>query len=72
MNFVAVLGQLSPCYLLARFKYLIVLLKFEFFGCPQLVKTDGGVKVLTDHGEEIEADVVLFATGIFYSLSLMY
>ncbi|CAO2821971.1 unnamed protein product [Amaranthus hypochondriacus] len=29
----------------------------------ELVKTDRGVKVLTDHGEEIEADVVLFATG---------
>ncbi|XP_010693962.2 glutathione reductase, chloroplastic [Beta vulgaris subsp. vulgaris] len=29
----------------------------------ELVKTDGGVKVRTDHGEEIEADAVLFATG---------
>lgn len=29
----------------------------------QLSKTEGGVKVLTDHGEEIVADVVLFATG---------
>lgn len=29
------------------------------------MKTDGGVKVRTDHGEEIEADAVLFATGIF-------
>lgn len=29
----------------------------------ELVKTDGGIKVLTDHGHEIEADVVLFATG---------
>lgn len=29
----------------------------------QLVKTEGGIKVLTDHGEEIMADVVLFATG---------
>ncbi|KAK9726128.1 hypothetical protein RND81_05G191900 [Saponaria officinalis] len=29
----------------------------------EVVKTDSGVKVRTDHGEEIEADVVLFATG---------
>ncbi|XP_074274783.1 glutathione reductase, chloroplastic [Silene latifolia] len=29
----------------------------------EVVKTDRGVKVRTDHGEEIEADVVLFATG---------
>ncbi|KAG6432080.1 hypothetical protein SASPL_103653 [Salvia splendens] len=29
----------------------------------ELSKTEGGVKVLTDHGEEIVADVVLFATG---------
>ncbi|KAL8481153.1 hypothetical protein ACS0TY_027085 [Phlomoides rotata] len=29
----------------------------------ELVKTDGGIKVRTDHGEEIVADVVLFATG---------
>lgn len=30
----------------------------------QLAKTDGGIKVTTDHGEELIADVVLFATGI--------
>ena len=29
------------------------------------MKTDGGIKVVTDHGEEIETDVVLFATGKF-------
>nr|AFK45920.1 unknown [Lotus japonicus] len=29
----------------------------------QLTKTDDGIKVLTDHGEELIADVVLFATG---------
>lgn len=29
----------------------------------QLVKTAEGIKVRTDHGEEIVADVVLFATG---------
>ncbi|KAL0392601.1 UNVERIFIED_CONTAM: Glutathione reductase, chloroplastic [Sesamum radiatum] len=29
----------------------------------ELVKTEGGIKVRTDHGEEITADVVLFATG---------
>lgn len=29
----------------------------------ELVKADGGIKVRTDHGEEIVADVVLFATG---------
>lgn len=29
----------------------------------QLVKTEEGIKVVTDHGEEIMADVVLFATG---------
>nr|GEX40363.1 glutathione reductase, cytosolic [Tanacetum cinerariifolium] len=29
----------------------------------QLVKTDDGIKVTTDHGEELMADVVLFATG---------
>ncbi|GAB4828480.1 hypothetical protein Ancab_035490 [Ancistrocladus abbreviatus] len=28
-----------------------------------LVRADGGIKVLTDHGEELVADVVLFATG---------
>ncbi|KAL2923050.1 Glutathione reductase chloroplastic [Bienertia sinuspersici] len=29
----------------------------------EVVKTDRGVRVRTDHGEEIEADAVLFATG---------
>ncbi|TXG72556.1 hypothetical protein EZV62_001135 [Acer yangbiense] len=29
----------------------------------ELIKTEGGVKVITDHGEELVADVVLFATG---------
>ncbi|XP_019433786.1 PREDICTED: glutathione reductase, cytosolic-like [Lupinus angustifolius] len=29
----------------------------------QLIKTDDGIKVITDHGEELVADVVLFATG---------
>ncbi|KAA8548432.1 hypothetical protein F0562_000116 [Nyssa sinensis] len=29
----------------------------------ELVKTENGIKVLTDHGEELMADVVLFATG---------
>ncbi|CAK9173801.1 unnamed protein product [Ilex paraguariensis] len=29
----------------------------------ELVKTEDGVKALTDHGEELIADVVLFATG---------
>lgn len=29
----------------------------------QLAKTEGGIKVRTEHGEEIVADVVLFATG---------
>ncbi|OVA01591.1 Pyridine nucleotide-disulfide oxidoreductase [Macleaya cordata] len=29
----------------------------------QLIKTEDGIKVLTDHGEELIADVVLFATG---------
>ncbi|KAG5062426.1 hypothetical protein JHK85_003609 [Glycine max] len=29
----------------------------------QLIKTEDGIKVITDHGEELIADVVLFATG---------
>ncbi|XP_050372742.1 glutathione reductase, cytosolic [Argentina anserina] len=29
----------------------------------ELIKTDEGIKVVTDHGEELIADVVLFATG---------
>ncbi|XVF38036.1 hypothetical protein REPUB_Repub20aG0063200 [Reevesia pubescens] len=29
----------------------------------ELIKTDNGIKVITDHGEELIADVVLFATG---------
>lgn len=29
----------------------------------QLIKTEDGIKVITDHGEELVADVVLFATG---------
>lgn len=29
----------------------------------QLIKTEDGIKVTTDHGEELIADVVLFATG---------
>ncbi|KAK8682745.1 hypothetical protein V6N13_055119 [Hibiscus sabdariffa] len=29
----------------------------------ELIKTDNGIKVITDHGVELEADVVLFATG---------
>ena len=31
----------------------------------QLVKTEDGIKVTTDHGEELMADAVLFATGNF-------
>jgi hypothetical protein len=31
---------------------------------PQLSKTADGIKVVTDKGEELIADVVLFATGI--------
>ncbi|MFS7972241.1 putative glutathione-disulfide reductase [Helianthus anomalus] len=31
----------------------------------KLVKTEDGIKVTTDHGEELMADVVLFATGNF-------
>ncbi|XP_010532796.1 PREDICTED: glutathione reductase, cytosolic [Tarenaya hassleriana] len=29
----------------------------------QLIKTEDGIKVISDHGEELVADVVLFATG---------
>ncbi|KAL3726767.1 hypothetical protein ACJRO7_031635 [Eucalyptus globulus] len=29
----------------------------------ELIKTEDGIKVITDHGEELHADVVLFATG---------
>ena len=29
----------------------------------QLIKTEDGIKVITDHGEELIADAVLFATG---------
>ncbi|XP_023928760.1 glutathione reductase, cytosolic isoform X2 [Quercus suber] len=29
----------------------------------ELIKTEDGIKVITDHGEELIADVVLFATG---------
>lgn len=29
----------------------------------QLIKSEESIKVITDHGEEIVADVVLFATG---------
>ncbi|KAJ4722958.1 Glutathione reductase [Melia azedarach] len=29
----------------------------------ELIKSDKGIKVITDHGEELVADVVLFATG---------
>ncbi|XP_047332065.1 glutathione reductase, cytosolic-like [Impatiens glandulifera] len=29
----------------------------------ELIKTDDGIKAITDHGEELTADVVLFATG---------
>lgn len=34
------------------------------FYVNQLSKTADGIKVVTDKGEEIIADVVLFATGI--------
>nr|GFD11517.1 glutathione reductase, cytosolic [Tanacetum cinerariifolium] len=37
----------------------------------QLVKTDDGIKVTTDHGEELMADVVLFATGKYMPLTCM-
>ncbi|GAU29051.1 hypothetical protein TSUD_278080 [Trifolium subterraneum] len=30
----------------------------------ELIKTDDGIKVITDHGEELIADAVLFATGV--------
>ncbi|KAG8481128.1 hypothetical protein CXB51_025844 [Gossypium anomalum] len=33
----------------------------------ELVKTDNGIKVITDHGGELIADVVLFATGDYNS-----
>ncbi|XP_030515542.2 glutathione reductase, chloroplastic [Rhodamnia argentea] len=29
----------------------------------ELIKTEDGIKVVTDHGEELHADLVLFATG---------
>lgn len=29
----------------------------------QVIKTENGVKVITDHGEELVGDVILFATG---------
>ncbi|XP_030460633.1 glutathione reductase, cytosolic [Syzygium oleosum] len=29
----------------------------------ELIKTEDGIKVITDHGEELHADLVLFATG---------
>ncbi|KAL9659795.1 hypothetical protein QQ045_024604 [Rhodiola kirilowii] len=29
----------------------------------ELTKSEEGIKVITDHGEELVADVVLFATG---------
>ena len=29
----------------------------------ELIKTENGIKVITDHGEELLADAVLFATG---------
>jgi hypothetical protein len=32
----------------------------------QLSKTADGIKVVTDKGDELIADVVLFATGIYY------
>ena len=28
-----------------------------------MIKTEDGIKVITDHGEELIADAVLFATG---------
>lgn len=34
----------------------------------QLVKTEDGIKVTTDHGEELMTDVVLLATGNIMSL----
>ncbi|GKD39990.1 glutathione reductase, cytosolic, partial [Tanacetum coccineum] len=37
--------------------------KLDTAGENKLVKTDDGIKVTTDHGEELMADVVLFATG---------
>lgn len=36
----------------------------------QLVRTENGIKVCTDHGEELIADVVLFATGNFKSFPI--
>ncbi|PNY13320.1 glutathione reductase cytosolic-like [Trifolium pratense] len=36
----------------------------------ELIKTDDGIKVITDHGEELIADAVLFATGKFQKLSV--
>ena len=33
------------------------------FLSSQLIKSENGIKVITDHGEELLADVVLFATG---------
>lgn len=32
-------------------------------GVKEVIKTENGVKVITDHGEELVGDVILFATG---------
>jgi hypothetical protein len=38
--------------------------QLHFIYLNQLSKTADGIKVVTDKGEELIADVVLFATGI--------
>ena len=42
---------------------LLFVLALKILLLIQLIKTDDGIKVITDHGEELIADVVLFATG---------
>lgn len=36
-----------------------------------MIKTEDGVKVRTDKGEELHADVVLFATGFLSFVDLL-
>ena len=49
------------------------MLDIHFLSFPiQLSKTDDGIKVRTDHGEELFADVVLFATGTFQTLFYIF
>lgn len=60
-----VLNGIAACFCFLHLIFCVINICPALIFSPliQVTKTENGVKVTTDHGEEIFADVVLFATG---------